>query len=85
MAELIKTHEPDVVVYDVRPPLEESMGAWRDLCAQPGVPDVCFVLTTTSPHLQVTPHNRAVVAVLRDSLSFDEVVSAVQMARSLSH
>jgi DNA-binding response OmpR family regulator len=79
MAELLRTHVPDVVVYDLQPPFEESLVAWRDLCAQPDIPDVCFVLTTMWPQVLVTPSERAVVAVLREPFSFDEVVSAVQM------
>jgi hypothetical protein len=81
MVDVVREHDPHVIVYDVPPPFGASVRAWQELATQPGVRNVPFVLTTTSSSLPVGRHEPARVVVLREPLVFDEVVSAVEGTR----
>jgi hypothetical protein len=83
LARFIATHTPHVVVYDLRPAVDECLRVFCDLYAHPDLPEVPFVLTTPVwPQLPALRHSDAVVAMVRDPISFDEVISAVKQACS---
>lgn len=48
ITDMVKQHEPDVIIYDVAPPYDRNWRLFQHLCTMPALQGLNFLITTTN-------------------------------------